>query len=135
MAAVDAFLLPLVIRSQSPTYLHPLIFPLALLFRRTRKGIAAQTWMVETSKEELRRRRERAKDEQSTGQRNDLLSKLLLIEKERGAELDFEDADIIQEGVVAMFVCLPYPFDLWLSTYIPLVNVNPSAVGVYTRKS
>ena len=102
MAAVGAFLIPIVIRSQSPTYLRPLIFPLATLFRRTRQAISGQIWIHNKSEEELRRRREGATGEKEKGRESDLLEKLIAIKKERGVELDFTDQEIIQEGIVAL---------------------------------
>lgn len=102
MAAVGGFVIPIVIRSQSPTYLRPFIFPLATLFRRTRKAISSQISIERTSREELQNRRKSATGKGNRDRSSDLLSKLIVIEKERGVELDFTDREIVQEGIVAL---------------------------------
>lgn len=84
----------------SPAYMRPFIMGAAVLNPSTLKAVKAVGGITNAALENTARRRKDSAEENL--QRNDLLSQLFRIERERGEKIDFTHKEIALESWVGM---------------------------------
>ena len=100
--AIDTLVLANTLKGILPKYLRGLVFPAMVSFSKKYRSLLLKLASMDLATEELKRRQDKLASGNGQDCRNDLLQKLIMIEKQRGKEVDFTERNIVSEGAVAM---------------------------------